>query len=128
MTVTAEDQSSQIYETDVSDIQDDDVVVSSGKITGTLKYLSDGPIAGYWGAGNFVALHFADIDPRASSVKVGMYPSQSSGLVELIGDPDMNGVFKVTDKDNQVFRVVITDGITTKTTDYKLNELTVLDQ
>lgn len=128
MTVTPEDQSSQIYETDVSDIQADDVVVSDGKITGTLKYLDDGPIAGYWGAGNFIALHFADIDQRATSVKVGLNPSQGSGLVEIMGDPDMNGVFKITDKENQVFRVVITDGITTKITDYKLNELTVLNQ
>ena len=125
MTVAAASQSTQIYETDVSDIQADDVVVSDGKITGTLKKLTTGPIADYWGAGNFVALKFSDVDNRATSIKVGMYPSQGSGLVELLGDPDMNGVFKVTDKTTQVFRVVITDGHLTKTTDYKLNELTL---
>lgn len=125
MTVAAESQSTQIYETDVSDIQESDVTVSNGKITGTLKKLTTGPIADYWGAGNFVALKFSDVDNRATSIKVGLYPSQGSGLVELLGDPDMNGVFKVTDKTTQVFRVVITDGHLTKTTDYKLNDLTL---
>lgn len=127
MTVKPESQSTLIYETDVSDIQDDDVSVSGNKITGTLKYLADGPIAGYWGAGNFLALKFSDLDPRATSIKVGLNPSQGSGLQEIIGDPDLNGVFKVTDKDSQVFRVVITDGHTTQTTDYDLSGLTVLD-
>lgn len=127
MTLAPEKQSSLIYETPVSDIQDDDVVVSGKKITGTLKYLADGPIAGYWGAGNFLALKFSDLDPNATSIKVGMNPSQGSGLQEIIGDPDLNGVFKVTDKDVQTFRVVITDGHMTKTTDYDLSDLTVLD-
>lgn len=127
MTLAPEKQSSLIYETPVSDIQDDDVVVSGKKITGTLKYLEDGPIASYWGAGNFLALKFADLDPNATSIKVGMNPSQGSGLQEIIGDPDLNGVFKVTDKDVQTFRVVITDGHMTKTTDYDLSGLTVLD-
>ena len=110
----------------MSDIQTD-VVVSGKKIVGTLKYLEDGPIAEYWGAGNFLALKFANVDPKATSIKVGLNPSEGSGLVELLGDPDMNGVFKITDKDTQVFRVVITDGHTTTTTDYDLSDLTVLD-
>lgn len=126
MTVKAESASTLIYETPVSDIQSD-VVVSGNKITGTLKYLEDGPIAGWWGAGNFLALKFADLDPNATSIKVGLNPSQGSGLVEIIGDPDLNGVFKITDKDVQTFRVVITDGHMTKTTDYDLSDLTVLD-
>lgn len=126
MTVKAESASTLIYETPVSDIQSD-VVVSGNKITGTLKYLEDGPIAGYWGAGNFLALKFADLDPNATSIKVGLNPSQGSGLVEIIGDPDLNGVFKITDKDVQTFRVVITDGHMTKTTVYDLSDLTVLD-
>ena len=125
MTVKAESQSTRIYETPVSSIQDDDVVVSGNAITGTLKYLNDGgPISGYWGAGNFLALKFSNVDPKATSIKVGLNPSEGSGLVELLGDPDMNGVFKITDKDTQKFRVVITDGHATKTTDYDLSGLT----
>lgn len=125
MTVAAESQSTRIYETPVSSIQDDDVVVSGNAITGTLKYLNDGgQISGYWGAGNFLALKFSNVDPKATSIKVGLNPSEGSGLVELLGDPDMNGVFKITDKDTQKFRVVITDGHATKTTDYDLSGLT----
>lgn len=37
-----------------------------------------------------------------------MEPSQGSGLVEIIDDPDKNGVFKVTNKDLQSFKVVTT--------------------
>ena len=125
MTVKAESQSTQIYETAVSAIQDADVTVSGNAITGTLKYLDDGgPISGWWGPGNFLALKFSDVDPKATSIKVGLNPSEGSGLVELLGDPDMNGVFKITDKDAQKFRVVITDGHATKTTDYDLSGLT----
>ena len=127
MTVKAESQSTQIYDTAVSDIQDSDVAVNGKSIVGTLKYLTDGPIAGYWGAGNFLALKFSDVDPRATSIKVGLNPSEGSGLVELLGDPDMNGVFKITDKTTQKFRVVITDGHVTKTTDYDLSGLTLED-
>lgn len=127
MTVKAESQSTQIYETPVSSIQESDVAVSGKKITGTLKYLEGGPIAGYWGAGNFLALKFSDVDPKATSIKVGLNPSEGSGLVELLGDPDMNGVFKITDKTTQKFRVVITDGHLTKTTDYDLSDLTCED-
>lgn len=127
MTVKAESQSTRIYETPVSSIQESDVAVSGTKITGTLKYLSTGPISGYWGAGNFLALKFSDVDPKATSIKVGLNPSEGSGLVELLGDPDMNGVFKITNKTTQKFRVVITDGHLTKTTDYDLSDLTCED-
>ena len=53
-----------------------------------------------------------------------MDPSVSSGLVELLGDPDMNGVFKVTDKDAQVFKLVITNGITSRVQTLDLSGLT----
>lgn len=35
------------------------------------------------------------------------------------------GVFKITDKDTQVFKVVSTDGTTTKTQSFDLSGLTV---
>ena len=61
---------------------------------------------------------------KYTSVKVGMDPSISSGLVEVLNDPDKNGVFKVTNKDTQVFKVVATDGTNTIETVYDLSELT----
>lgn len=90
-----------------------------------MKYLSEGQLVTDWGAGNFLALAFSDIDPKATSVKVGLDPSQGSGLVEIINDPDKMGVFKITDKDTQVFKVVSSDGTTTKTQSFDLSGLTV---
>lgn len=127
MTVKAESQSTQIYNTPVSSIQDANVSVVGNKITGTLKYLEGGDIAGYWGAGNFLALKFSNVDPRATSVKVGLRPSEGSGLVELLGDPDMNGVFKITNKTTQKFIVQTTDGIKTTEQVFDLSELTLED-
>ena len=104
-------------------MQGTDLAVSNGKITGTLKYLSSGQLVTDWGAGYFMALKFSDIDPRLRTVKVGLTPSEGSGLVAL--DEDLNGVFKVTDKSEQRFTVQITDGRDTQTTYYDLSDLTL---
>lgn len=122
--VSAASQSDTMFGTSVADMQSG-ITIANGAITGTLHYLGSGELVDRWGAGNFIALQFADIDAEATSVKVGLNPSQGSGLVEIIDDPDKNGAFKVTDKDNQVFRVVITNGTDTVTKDYDLSGLVV---
>lgn len=100
--------------------------MANGAITGTLKYVEDGvadsgPLAG---AGNFLAIKFTAEDWGAyTSVKVGLDPSIETGLVELINDPDKDGVFKITDKDAQNFQVVVSDGTTTSTFSYDLSGL-----
>ena len=58
-----------------------------------------------------------------TSVLVGLDPSVSSGLVELINDPDKNGVFKVTDKARQSFIVKQTNGTKTRVQSYDLTGL-----
>lgn len=103
----------------------ENVNVVGDSIIGTLKFIEgglaqSGPLAG---DGNFLALQFTDIDPKATSVKVGLDPSQGSGLVEILTDPDRNGVFKITDSDTQKFKVVSTDGTTTVTKTYDLSAL-----
>lgn len=113
-----------LFDTLVSDMQSNIQVVGN-KIIGTLKYIEDGiaqsgPLAG---SGNFLALQFLNIDSRATSVRVGLQPSESTGLVELIDDPDKNGVFKITNKATQKFTVVSSDGTHTTTTQYDLSEL-----
>lgn len=92
-------------------------------MTGTIKYLSSGSLVDTYGAGNFMALRFKDIPEDATSVKVGMDPSEGTGLVELIDDPDKNGAFKITNKNTQVFVVEITtpDGVFRK--EYNLSDL-----
>lgn len=125
----AENGDVTLFGTKVSDMQED-VEVTDDAITGTLKYLDSGDLVTTWGAGNFMALNFIDNDfSKYSSVKVGMDPSQSSGLVEIIDDPDKNGVFKVTNKDTQVFKIVSTDAETGEinTQTFDLSGLEVLN-
>lgn len=125
----AEDGDVTLFGTKVSDMQED-VVVGDDEIVGTLKYLDSGDLVTTWGAGNFMALNFVNNDfSKYSSVKVGMDPSQSSGLVEIINDPDKNGVFKVTNKDTQVFKIVYTDAETGEinTQTFDLSGLEVLN-
>lgn len=123
ISVEAEDADTEVFGTVVEDIQED-VVVENGRITGTLKYLDSGDIVDAWGEGNFLVLKFDDIDENATSVKVGMEPSQGSGLVEIIDDPDKNGVFKVTDKDAQKFKYVVTSATDVITQTFDLSGLT----
>ncbi len=93
----------------VSDMQEN-IVVANGKITGTLKFIKGGiaPSGILAGDGYFLALKFSEVDASATSKKVGFIPTEGSGLVEL--DEDMNAFGKVTDINNQIFEVVITDG------------------
>ena len=112
-----------LFGTLVSDIQSG-LNVAGGAITGTLKYLDSGDLVTTWGAGNFMALEFLNIDQRATSVRVGMQPSEGSGLVEIIDDPDKNGVFKVTNT-AQKFVVITSDGTHTSTAQYDLTGLTL---
>lgn len=100
-----------------------DIVVDDGEITGNLAYINSGTLKDVWGAGNFIALDFSNIDPDATSVKVGMEPSVSSGLVEL--DEDHNCIAKVTDKDNQKFVVVQSNGTFSYKQSFDLSGLTL---
>ena len=101
----------------------DNLVVGDGKITGTLKYIDSGTLAHDWGAGYFMGLKFTNIAQGATSVKVGLSPSVSSGLVEIINDPDKNGAFKVTDKNAQKFIVVTEANGVRSTNRYSLSGL-----
>ena len=121
-TVDAESSGASLFGTLVSDMQTD-LAVSGGKITGTLKKLTTGSLVTTYGEGYFMALKFTDIDQEATSVKVGLMPSVSTGLVELINDPDKNGAFKVTNKNGQKFLVVTSDGSNIHTDAYDLSEL-----
>ena len=121
----------------VSNIQDNDVTVSNDAITGTIKFLDSetgGAITDTWGEGNFLALKFTGLDPRATSVKVGLRPTyggpggttpidDDSGLVEITTDPDKNGIFQVHDKATQKLKVVSTDGTKTTTQIFDLSGL-----
>lgn len=123
--MSAVDSDTDFWGTTASDLQSG-ITVANGAITGTLKYLSTGQLVTDWGAGNFLALAFTDLDTRAATVKVGLRPSQGSGLVDIVPDPDRMGVFKITDKDTQKFVVESADPSGTKTTQiFDLSGLTL---
>ena len=122
-TVEAEAQDTRLWDTyDVADLQENDVVIQNGCIYGTLKYIDSGTLKDVWGAGYFLCLKFSDVDESATSVKVGLKPTQGSGMAAL--DDDMNAVFKITDKGNQKLRVESSDGTRTTVQTYDLNGLT----
>jgi len=131
--VNAESAGSTVFGVSVGDIQSDialgDSDIFDGAFTGTLKYLDgDNAIVNQWGAGNFIVLKFsADDWGDYTSVKVGLNPSEGSGLVDILNDPDKNGVFKITNKTNQRFQIVATNGTQTVTKTYSLSNLTTLD-
>lgn len=104
------------------------IKVEGDEITGTLKYLDTGSLVDTYGAGNFIALKFSDIPATATSVKVGLEPSEGTGLVELINDPDKNGAFKVTNRFTQNFKIVTTDGTHTTTQIFDLARLNVQEE
>lgn len=86
------------------------MAVSGDKVTGTIKYFdTPGAIVDYWGPGNFFAFKISNIDENATSVRVGLAPSEGTGLVEIIDDPDKNGIAKIADKNKQKFKVIQTD-------------------
>lgn len=109
VTVEPEAGTTEVYDVLVSTLQSN-VSVKDTEITGTLKFVEgglaqSGPLAG---DGNFLALKFSSIPADATSVKIGLTNSQGTGLVELLGDQDMNSVGKIADKNLQKFRVEVT--------------------
>ena len=122
--VGAEAATGSMFTVAVSDLQTG-VSVGTNKITGTLKFLDgENPITAVWGEGNFLAIQFTSDDwTQYSSVRVGLDPSAGTGLVELINDPDKNGIFKITNKDTQKLVVVATNGAETLETRYSLKDL-----
>ncbi len=114
--------SKEYWGTKVSAMQTS-VAIANGAITGTLHKLTSGSLVDVWGEGYFLALKFTKDNAAASSIKVGLRPSVSSGLVEL--DEDMDGVFKITDKDTQVFVIQCSNGEVTYSKTYDLSGLTL---
>lgn len=115
-----------MFDTPVSDLQTN-VSFANGRATGTIKYYSTpGAIVDYWGAGNFLAFKISNIDSNTTSCKVGLEPSMGTGLVEIINDPDKNGIAKLDDVTIQKFKVVQTDNAGHKNVQlYDLSGLTL---
>lgn len=117
--------SEEYYGAKVSTLQKE-MAVSDGAITGTLKFVSGGlaPSGYLSGDGNFMALKF--VNEGASEIKVGLVPSQGSGMVAL--EEDGVCVFKVAGVYHdvqQVLKVETTEDGITKTQTFDISELTL---
>lgn len=128
MTVSAENGQAELFGKKVNTLQSKIKIEDDNAITGNLKFVegytefsSDPALQ----SGNFLALKFSDIPDTATSVRVGLEPSRGSGLVELINDPDKNGVFRIDNKFEQNFKIVTTDGTSTTTQIFDLSRLNV---
>ena len=83
-----------------------------------------GPLSG---DGYFLALKWADPAEGVTSLKVGLIPSEGTGLVECIDDTDRNGVFKITDKNKQKLVIIQSGGDRVRTQSFDLSKLTLDD-
>jgi len=124
VTLASPSASKKYWGTLVSDMQTG-LTISGGKITGTLHKLTTGSLVDVWGEGYFMAIKFTKVNEAIDNIVVGMRPSVSSGLVPL--DEDMDGVFKVTNKDKQVFLTKCYEGDLEFTLVYDLSELVLAD-
>ena len=93
-----------------SDFQSN-VNVVDGEITGELEFMEGGlsPSGPLSGDGYFLALKFDNFSSGLTyeNVKVGLNPTQGTGLVTLDSDKDV--VFKITNKDVQKVEVIQSD-------------------
>lgn len=124
--ISPEDGSTVVLGKTVSSLQSD-VSIGANVISGKLlknEGWASGPLAG---EGHFLAIKVDNSDLEASSIKLGLVPS-ASGMepVEIVGDPDMNAVFKIQDKDLQHLTVITTKGGIENTVNYSLNGLQLL--
>lgn len=90
------------------------VAVAGGKVTGTLKFMENGlaPSGPLSGDGYFLALKWSNPDTtKVTSLKVGLEPSEGTGLIECIDDTDRNGVFKIANKNTQKAVLLQSDGV-----------------
>ena len=74
--------------------------------------------------GYFLGLKYVSDDwSKYTSVKVGVEPSYGTGLVEIINDPDKNGVCRITDKNAQLLKVICKNATTETVKTYSLRDL-----
>lgn len=131
LTVSAEtDAFGVLYDGKTASDLQSDIAVANGEVTGSLKFIEGGldpsgtgPLAG---DGYFLALKWSNLDTHTTSLKVGLKPSEGTGLVECFADPDRNGVFKISDIVNQRVVIVQSDGTHKNAQYYTLNKLVLL--
>lgn len=111
LTITPEDPSKNVLGKLTSELQTG-VTIVDGEATGTINYVTD--YTGFDGSnpelqeGHYIVIKIADIDSKAVSVTGAIVPG-ISGPAEMINDPDLDIVLRITDKDTQKATFVQTD-------------------
>ena len=116
--------SGTVFGKNTSDLQED-ITITGNRITGKLiknDGWESGPLEG---EGYFLTVTVGDVPENAASVKMGLNPSEGTGLLEL--EADLTGIFKVTSTTQQVLQVVyVVDGESHVTT-YDLSGLELVN-
>lgn len=123
LTITPTADTVTLYDGKVASDLQSNVVITDNGISLTSKFIEgglaeSGPLAG---DGYFMALSWSVPGNDITSVKVGVVPSQSTGLVEGLTDPDRTVVVKLNPSVPQNFVIVSTDGVNTNTQSYPLS-------
>ena len=126
-TIAPNGQSVDMWGTLVSAVQSADTAVANGAVTGTLYKQTSGQLVTDWGEGYFLSLKWSGIDPKATSLKVGLEPSAGTGLVEAIDDNDKWIVVHLTNKNIQKFKLVLSDGVHARVQELDLSGLTLAE-
>lgn len=114
----------EVFGKNTSDLQDN-IVITGNKITGKLiknEGWTSGPLEG---EGYFLTVTVGDVPNGATNVRMGLNPSEGTGLVEL--DQDLTGIYKVASTTQQVLQVVYTLNGENHVTTYDLSGLELVN-
>lgn len=117
------DNDTDLFEKSVTDLQEN-IVVGTSAITGTLKYVADysSAFSGTDASGNYLALHITATGADDATITVEIV-NGFSGPVTLTDDGLWVG--RIADKSTQTIKVVASkEGYTTATKTYSLTGLT----
>lgn len=123
LTVTPTADTVTLYDGKVASDLQSDVVVTDNVISLKSKFIEgglaeSGPLAG---DGYFMALTWSEPAADVTSLKVGVIPTQGTGLVDALSDPDRTVVVKLDNTQHQRFVIYTSDGETSNTQTFDLN-------
>lgn len=123
LTVTPTADSVTLYGGKVASDLQSDVVITDNVISLKSKFIEgglaeSGPLAG---DGYFMALTWSQPADDITSLKVGVIPTQGTGLVDALSDPDRTVVVKLDNTQHQNFVIYTTTGEASNVQTYSLN-------
>lgn len=123
LTITPTLDSVTLYDGKVASDLQSDVVITDNVISLKSKFIEgglaeSGPLAG---DGYFMALTWSAPASGVTTLKVGVIPTQGTGLVDALSDPDRTVVVKLDNTQHQRFVIYTSDDETSNTQTFDLN-------